>query len=246
MDMHTPDHVVQAAQSHAQNDTLKRPPMNWQAIFFDLDGTLVETAPEIADAVNDTLGHFGWPAVTQSQVDRWIGHGTRELLIQALAHVSQQTVLQVRQGVLLQQALPVFDRHYQKRCGTRSALYPHVRETLQNLRARGCRLAVVTNKEGRYTDTVLRAHALDQAFDLVVSGDSFANKKPNPVGVLHGLDLWGVDKAQALFVGDSSIDAATARQAGIAVWLLPYGYNMGEPVNACDPDRVIDNFSAIA
>jgi len=219
--------------------------MNWKAIFFDLDGTLVETAPEIADAVNDTLRYFDWPAVYQSEVDRWIGHGTRELLIQALAKVNAQSVAEVRQGDLLREALPIFDRYYQQRCGTRSTLYPHVRDTLKRLRESGCRLAVVTNKESRYTDTVLRAHQLTGAFDLVVSGDTFSAKKPDPVGVLHGLRLWQVDKAHALFVGDSSIDAATARQAGIAVWLLPYGYNMGEPVTACRPDRVIANFSEL-
>lgn len=220
--------------------------MKWKAIFFDLDGTLVETAPEIADAVNDTLRYFDWPTVLQSEVDRWIGHGTRELLITALAKVSDQSMDQVRQGALLREALPIFDRYYQQRCGTRSQLYPHVRDTLKALRECGCRLAVVTNKEGRYTDTVLQAHQLNAAFDLVVSGDTFASKKPDPVGVLHGLQLWSVDKAHALFVGDSSIDAATARRAGIAVWLLPYGYNMGEPVSACRPDRVISNFSELS
>lgn len=219
--------------------------MNWKAIFFDLDGTLVETAPEIADAVNDTLRYFDWPTVYQSEVDRWIGHGTRELLIQAVAKVNAQTVAEVRQGDLLREALPIFDRYYQQRCGTRSTLYPHVRDALKHLRECGCRLAVVTNKESRYTDTVLRAHQLTGAFDLVVSGDTFSAKKPDPVGVLHGLRLWNVDKADALFVGDSSIDAATARQAGVAVWLLPYGYNMGEPVTACKPDRVIANFSEL-
>ena len=219
--------------------------MNWKAIFFDLDGTLVETAPEIADAVNDTLRYFDWPAVYQSEVDRWIGHGTRELLIQALAKVNAQSVAEIRQGELLREALPIFDRYYQQRCGTRSTLYPHVRDTLKHLRECGCRLAVVTNKESRYTDTVLRAHQLTGAFDLVVSGDTFSAKKPDPVGVLHGLRLWNVDKTDALFVGDSSIDAATARQAGVAVWLLPYGYNMGEPVTACKPDRVIANFSEL-
>lgn len=89
--------------------------MKWKAIFFDLDGTLVETAPEIADAVNDTLRYFDWPTVLQSEVDRWIGHGTRELLITALAKVSDQSMDQVRQGALLREALPIFDRYYQDR-----------------------------------------------------------------------------------------------------------------------------------
>lgn len=217
--------------------------MNWKAIFFDLDGTLVQTSSEIADAVNDTLRYFGWPEVSQAQVDGWIGQGTRELLILALAQVTQQSTEQVRKEQDLREALPIFDRYYQQRCGTRSVLYPHVREVLKTLRERGCRLAVVTNKEERYTETVLQAHGLTDQFDLVVSGDTFSTKKPDPVGVLHGLSLWNVPKARALFVGDSSIDVATGRQAGLQVWLLPYGYNMGQPVEACEPDRVIADFS---
>jgi len=216
-----------------------------KAYFFDLDGTLVETAPEIADAVNDTLRYFDWPQVSQQQVNDWIGHGTKELLIQALASVTQTTVEAVRSGPDLKQSLPIFDRYYQARCGTRSHLYPQVREVLAALRARGCKLAVVTNKEGRYTDTVLRVHGLHEAFDVVVSGDSFPVKKPDPTSVLDCLTRWGLDPSSALFVGDSSIDAATARNAGVSVWLLPYGYNMGESVHACAPDRVIDDFSAL-
>lgn len=216
-----------------------------KAYLFDLDGTLVETAPEIADAVNDTLRYFGWAEVTQTQVNDWIGHGTKELLIQAMAWVSHTEVQAVRQGQDLRDALPIFDRHYQTRCGTRSSLYPHVRETLQSLRERGCKLAVVTNKEGRYTDTVLRVHQLDALFDIVVSGDTFPVKKPNPLSVVDCLTRWGLQASEALFVGDSQIDAATARNAGVAVWLLPYGYNMGEPVQDCQPDRVIDDLSAL-
>jgi phosphoglycolate phosphatase len=219
--------------------------MNWKAIFFDLDGTLVHTSPEIADAVNDTLRHFGWPEVSQTQVDNWIGQGTRELLILALAQVTQQSVEQVRKGADLQQALPIFDRQYQARCGTRSILYPHVLDTLQHLRELGCRLAVVTNKEGRYTDTVLRVHGLTSRFDLVVSGDTYTRKKPDPIAVNEALARWRIRASDALFVGDSSIDAATARNAGIAVWLLPYGYNMGQALEACAPDRVIENFSEL-
>jgi phosphoglycolate phosphatase len=216
-----------------------------QAYFFDLDGTLVETAPEIADAVNDTLRYFDWPEVLQQQVNDWIGHGTQELLIQALASVTAMSVSAVRNSPDLKLALPIFDRYYQARCGTRSQLYPRVREVLSALRARGCKLAVVTNKEGRYTDTVLRVHGLHEAFDVVVSGDSFPVKKPDPTSVRDCLARWGLQACDALFIGDSSIDAATARNAGVPVWLLPYGYNMGESVHACGPDRVIDDFSAL-
>lgn len=217
----------------------------FEAYFFDLDGTLVETAPEIADAVNDTLRYFDWPVVTQQQVNDWIGHGTKELLIMALASVTKSSVEAVRVSDDLKQALPIFDRYYQERCGTRSHLYPHVKEVLTRLRQQGSKLAVVTNKEGRYTDIVLRVHGLTDLFDIVVSGDSFPVKKPNPTSVQNCLARWNVLPQQALFVGDSSIDAQTARNANVPVWLLPYGYNMGQTVQSCQPDRVIANFSEL-
>jgi phosphoglycolate phosphatase len=218
---------------------------NFDLILFDLDGTLIETAPEIMDAVNDTLRHFELAEVTQQQVNDWIGHGTRELLISALAYVQHKPIEAVRSDALLPAYLAEFDVHYQQRCGTRSHLYPQVRETLTALFERGVKLAVVTNKEGRYTTTVLNAHNLMPLLHRVVSGDTLPVKKPNPAGIHSCLEQFGVAPERALFVGDSSIDVATARNAGIAVWALPYGYNMGQPIDACAPDRVIADCSAL-
>jgi phosphoglycolate phosphatase len=214
-------------------------------MLFDLDGTLIETAPEIGDAVNDTLQRFDLPAVTLEQVARWIGHGTRELLIQALAFAGNTPVPMVRRSDSLPLIAAEFDLHYQRRCGTRSHLYPQVREVLQQLREEGVKLAVVTNKEARYTATVLAAHALTPLFDRIVSGDTLPTKKPDPAGIVSCLDAFQVHRSRALFVGDSSIDVATARNAGVTVWVLPYGYNMGEPIAACSPDRVIADFSVL-
>ncbi len=218
---------------------------SFDLIMFDLDGTLIETAPEICDAVNDTLRHFELPEVTQEQVNDWIGHGTRELLIQALAYSGNTNVAAVRASGSLVLRAAEFDKHYQRRCGTRSHLYPQVRETLTALRAQGVKLAVVTNKEGRYTATVLDAHQLMPLLDSVVSGDTLPTKKPNPAGIAHCLTQFDVPRERALFVGDSSIDVATARNAGVAVWALPYGYNMGQPIEDCAPDRVIADCSAL-
>ena len=196
----------------------------YDLVLFDLDGTLIETAPEIADAVNDTLTQFQLPLVTQQQVNDWIGHGTRELLIQALAFTGHTTADTVRQSDSFKLIEHEFGKHYQQRCGTRSHLYPHVRETLQ---------------------TVLDAHQMAPLFDRVISGDTLPVKKPNPAGITDCLKQFGMSSDRALFVGDSSIDVATARNAGIAVWALPYGYNMGEPIESCQPDRVIPDFSAL-
>ena len=214
-------------------------------ILFDLDGTLVETAPEIADAVNDTLHHFGLPAVSQQQVNDWIGHGTLELLIQALASVQGQPVEVVRASDGLPAIAAEFKLHYRARCGTRSRCYPGVKDTLLRLRAQGIRLGVVTNKEGAYTEVVLDAHGLSPLFDVVISGDTLSTKKPDPQGIRLCMARWALGANEVLFVGDSSIDVATARQAGVAVWALTYGYNMGQPIEISLPDRVLTQFSAI-
>lgn len=214
-------------------------------VMFDLDGTLVETAPEIADAVNDTLRRFDLPEVAQQQVNDWIGHGTRTLLIQALAFAGKTDVAAVSASDSLTLIAAEFDNNYQRRCGTRSRLYPQVSETLAALRRQGVKLAVVTNKESRYTRTVLDAHQLAPLLDCVVSGDSLPTKKPDPAGIQSCLAQFAVSPHRALFVGDSSIDVATARNAGVAVWALPYGYNMGQPIEACAPDRVIADCSAL-
>lgn len=219
--------------------------MNFDLVMFDLDGTLVETAPEITDAVNDTLVPYGHAAVDEAQVARWIGHGTGELLVQAIARATGEPADSVRHGQRLVALGTVYDRHYAARCGTRSRLYPQVRETLAALRRRGTRLAIVTNKERRYTDRVLAAHGLAPAFDRIICGDTLATRKPDPAGVQACLREWGIAPSRALFVGDSSIDAATARHAGVPVWLLPYGYNMGQPLEQARPDRVIADLSEL-
>jgi len=173
-----PDTVVPSSNEGPRPMT-NRP---YDLMLFDLDGTLVETAPEIMDAVNDTLGRFKLAPVTQRQVQDWIGHGTLTLLVQAVADRSGMRIEAVRASDLLRQMVPVYDGFYQQRCGSRSHLYPLVRETLHSLRAQGVKLAVVTNKESRYTRVVLEAHQLRGLFDEVVSGDTFAAKKPDPVG----------------------------------------------------------------
>ena len=214
-------------------------------VMFDLDGTLIATAPEICDAVNDTLQRFDLPEVTEALVNDWIGQGTGELLIQALAHSGKTSVAAVRASDTLALIYGEFDKHYKKRCGTRSHLYPQVRETLVALRERGVKLAVVTNKEGRYTNEVLNSHQLTPLFERIVSGDTLATKKPDPGGIQSCLEVFGIPRHRALFVGDSSIDVATARNAGVAVWVLPYGYNMGQPIETCAPDRVIADCSLL-
>jgi phosphoglycolate phosphatase len=219
--------------------------MGVDLVLFDLDGTLVETAPEICDAVNDTLRALGLAAAPLAKVEAWIGHGTRQLLLHSLADATGKPAQQVMDGSLWRAAQPRFAADYERRCGTTSRLYPHAREVLQALGERGVRRALVTNKEQRFTTPVLRRHGLRNLLDRVVCGDTLPTKKPDPAGVHDCLRAFGVTAQRALFIGDSSIDVATARNAGVAVWALTHGYNMGEPIAAARPDRVLEGLGEI-
>jgi phosphoglycolate phosphatase len=215
-------------------------------VMFDLDGTLVQTAPEIADAVNDLLRAHSLPEVAEDLIATWIGHGTRELMTQAYAHAAQISVDTVRRTGTMDRLMPRFTEFYEQRCGTRSRLYPQVLDTLRALRQAEVRMAVVTNKEQRFTSTVLMAHQIRPFFDMVIAGDTLASKKPDPLPVRYCLDALKVPAARALFVGDSQIDVDTARAAGVQVWAVPYGYNLGNPIAQAAPDRVIPTIAAVA
>lgn len=214
-----------------------------ELVMFDLDGTLVDTAPDIADAVNDTLRQFNWPEIDVQQVALWIGHGTRALLQQAVARATDSTPEALQDSEILAAVEAAYGQRYAARCGARSRVYPQVRETLARLRQHGTRLAIVTNKEKRYTDRVLAAHDLRRAVDDVICGDTLDSRKPDPAVVLACLRNFGVSRERALFVGDSSVDVATARNAGVAVWLLTNGYNQGQAAAQAHPDRVIVDLS---
>ncbi len=214
-------------------------------VMFDLDGTLVATAAELAGALNDTLTGLNLPVVEQLRVEGWVGHGTRELLVRALAWVGKTSTDAVRASSTLIAALVEFDLHYRNRCGSSSRPYPQVHEVLQDLRQHAIKLALVTNKDARYTRLLLNAHQLTGLLDLVVSGDTLPTRKPDPGGIFHCLAQFGVLPERALFVGDSSVDVATARNAGVRIWAMSYGYNMGQPIADSKPDRVLQAFGEL-
>ncbi|MFC5499954.1 HAD-IA family hydrolase [Caenimonas terrae] len=220
-------------------------PWRFDLVLFDLDGTLVETAPEIRDAVDATLQRLGLPPVELRQVEHWIGRGTRELLAEALAFATQTPLAEIRDSELFRRALGDFSVDYALASGTRSRVYPLVRETLEALGRHGVKRAVLTNKEQRFTLSLLRQHGLHGLIDQVVCGDTLATRKPDPAGVAHCLQTFGIPADRALLVGDSSIDVATARNAGVAVWAVTYGYNMGQPIAAARPDRLLADFQPL-
>lgn len=215
-------------------------------VLFDLDGTLIDTAPEIADAVNALLLEQRLPCVDGALVRDWIGHGTRELMRAALAASLRQAAVAPERAPALDALMPAFGRHYLAHCGRRSRVFPDVEPALDALRHAGVRTAVVTNKEERYAYAVLDAHRLRDYLDLVICGDTLAAKKPDPLPVTHCMHRFGATADRTLLVGDSKIDVATARAAGIRVWVVPYGYNRGRPIAGAGADRIIDSIAAVA
>jgi phosphoglycolate phosphatase len=201
--------------------------------MFDLDGTLVDTALEIGDALNTWLRQRGLPPLDDVEVRERIGHGARRLLASVLAHEPDEPEWNE------------FAQMYLARCGRNSRVYPGAHETLVCLRAQGVKLAVVTNKEQRFTQPVLQAHGLLDAFDLVLCGDSLPAQKPDPLPLRHCLEKFGVAEARALYVGDSETDVITARNAGVAIWAVPYGYNGGQPIESARPDQVLSGLGAL-
>ncbi len=202
-------------------------------VMYDLDGTLLDTASEIAQAVNLTLEEFGCEPVTEDAVRNWIVHGPGWLMKRAWeasrgdSAVSWETVMSR------------FIHHYEATAGTTSKPFPHVLETLKKARDYGVKQAVVTNKESRFTERVLEKHGLKDSFDLVICGDSLSVKKPDPGVIDHCLHELGATRGEALFIGDSEIDVSTARAAGVVCWAVPYGYNLGRPIEDAMPDRIV-------
>lgn len=218
------------------------------AVLFDLDGTLIETAPEIARAVNLTLADFNRQPTSIEKVRDWIGHGTGWLMEQAWAATPPEALGHPSVGVTAPawpDVMARFVEHYFETAGTESHLYDSVSETLTRLREGGLACCIVTNKETRFTQRVLEAHGLSDVFEVVISGDTLPTKKPDPAGIEQCIRVCDVPRDAVLFVGDSLTDVRAARAAGVAIWAVPYGYNHGQPIASTQPDRVISAVSEV-
>lgn len=214
--------------------------MTIDVVSFDLDGTLVDTAEEIAMAVNRTLADFGRVPHPQSAIEQLIGAGAHELMRRLLQQIDADGALDVTQ------VLARFDQHYADTAGTLGQPYPGCRETLQSLRDAGVQLACVTNKEMRHARRVLELNQLTDYFELVIGGDSLPCKKPDASVLRHVTAAFDSTPGQVAHVGDSATDVAAARNAGVAAWAVPWGYNAGRPVAEAAPDHLFHSMSEIA
>jgi phosphoglycolate phosphatase len=204
-------------------------------VIIDLDGTLLDTAADLAAAVNAMLADLGRPALTVEQVARYVGKGAEVLVHRALTGMPDGRV----GAAAFEPAMRAFLAHYERENGRHARLFPGVREGLDAMRAKALRLAVVTNKPAAFTGPLLEMTGVAAYFELVVSGDTVARKKPDPMPMLHVCERFGVAPQRMVAIGDSMNDAIAAREAGIAVMTVPYGYNEGGDVRSLDVDAIV-------
>ncbi len=212
------------------------------AVMIDLDGTLLDTVPDLAAAAERMLAALGLPLRTQEDIRSFIGKGIPNLVRRCL----QASAGDVRAEALQTEALALYQDFYFAESGRRTAVYPGVREGLERFRAMRLRLACVTNKATRFTVPLLEHMGLAPYFELVVSGDTLARKKPDPMQLAHICAAFALAPAQVLLIGDSANDTLAARAAGCPVCCVSYGYSEGGDVHKLDCDAIVGSLSEVA
>jgi phosphoglycolate phosphatase len=212
---------------------MKKPEM----ILIDLDGTLVDSVPDLAYCVDEMMLRLGRPAHGEAKVRDWVGNGVERLVRRALTGSLDGEPEEAD----FQRAYPLFLDLYAENTSQRSVLYPGIREGLDYLKREGCRLGCVTNKAAQFTLPLLKDLGIYDRFEIVVAGDSLPKKKPDPLPLLHAAERLGVKPADAMMIGDSQSDVKAARAAGFRIVCMSYGYNHGEDIRNSQPDAVIDS-----
>jgi phosphoglycolate phosphatase len=206
-----------------------------RAVAVDLDGTLLDTLPDIAEAADRMLRDLGRPAAGSDTVRGYIGRGIPRLVKRLLTGDPDAEP----DAGLFDRALPLFEQHYRDTFDQRSRPFPGVVEGLERMRAGGLKLACVTNKAQAFTLPLLERTGMAGFFDLVVSGDTLPRKKPDPLPLLHIAQHFRLLPPQLLLIGDSDNDTDAARAAGCPVVCVPYGYTGGRQVRDLDCDAIV-------
>jgi len=211
-----------------------------KAVMIDLDGTLLHTAPEIAKAANAMLNAVNFPNLHLELVESFIGEGAPLLVKRCLT----TTLGEEPDAVLLDRAERLFFEHYANN-SAESRPYIGVEDGLKALSDAGYRLACVTNKPEKFTLPLLKKSGLHDYFEIVVSGDTLAKKKPDPIQLQHICAEFDVLPAEAMLVGDSATDIAAAHAAGCFIVTVPYGYNQGKPLDTTMVDATINDLTEL-
>lgn len=210
-------------------------------VMFDLDGTLVDSVPDLATAVDRMLVELGREPVGVERVRQWVGNGARVLVRRALAGgLDHSAVGEAETEEALARFLDIYAD-----CHELITLYPGVHELLEALSTAAVELAVVTNKPERFVAPLLEQVGLGGYFRWIIGGDTLPQQKPDPAALLQVMRLAGVSQEQALFVGDSRSDVLAARAAGVPCVAVSYGYNHGRPVAEEAPQLVVDSLAEL-
>jgi phosphoglycolate phosphatase len=227
----------------------------FDAALVDLDGTMVDTLGDFVVVLDRMLADlpapFSTAQVRASEVARLVGKGSENLIKAVLTQVlaaqaPSSCAASTNFDALYPLAWQRYQHHYQLINGQFAVVYPGVLQGLQQLRAAGKRLACLTNKPTAFAQVLLRAKGLEGFFDVVYGGDAFERRKPDPLPLLKACEALGCQPQRTLMIGDSSNDAQAARAAGCPVWLVRYGYNHGQPIDAVPAEAYLDSLAELA
>ena len=214
-----------------------------KVLIFDFDGTLIDSVPDLADALNAMLSRLKREPFKQETIRHWVGNGAETLVKRALLGSSDITSFNDHE--LFREALPIFLTYYTQKCADKTTLYPDVKETLYHLKEMDYELTIVTNKPYGFIEPILKKLSLDDLFCITLGGDSLDEKKPSAKPLLHICDKLQCSTKEAVMIGDSKNDIIAATQANIESIAVSYGYNYGEDIRSCKPTVVVDNFKEI-
>ncbi len=212
-------------------------------LIFDLDGTLIHSALDLALAINHTLTTLNRDTFSLEIIHGWVGNGALTLVKRALS--GQRTIDEALDKALVANALDIFLTFYAHHLCEETVAYPQVTQTLKELTEKGYHLAIVTNKPFEFVSPILVKLGLDGIFELILGGDSLTEKKPHPAPLLHVCKTLGIAIEHSIMIGDSKNDILSANACAMQSIAVSYGYNYGEDITLHSPTVVIDNFGEI-
>ena len=216
---------------------------NKKAIFFDLDGTLIDSVPDLAVALNHMLSTLNRQTFSEDIIRSWIGNGVSVLVKRALS--GEDKIVQDLDGALFEKALAIFLNFYKQHLCVKTQCYAGVRASLKVLKAQGYRLVIITNKPFEFIQPIIEGLELNGLFELLLGGDGLEKRKPDALPLLHACKALNVSVSQCVMVGDSKNDIVAANAANMQSIGLTYGYNYGEDIGLHKPELVFDHFSDI-
>ncbi|QOP45604.1 phosphoglycolate phosphatase [Sulfurimonas paralvinellae] len=213
-------------------------------ILFDLDGTLIDSVPDLAASVNYMMRSLRLEPYSVEQIRSWVGNGASTLVKRALAGEADISNVDIGNN-FFEEALDLFLDHYSHNLAKETYLYEGVKETLDTLYKRDFIMTIVTNKPCEFIEPILDALEIKEYFSLLLGANSLEKKKPNPEVIFHTLEKFNIKKYESVIVGDSKNDIIAAHNAGIDSLAVTYGYNYEENIQEYDPTGVVDRFEKL-